>query len=117
MVDIIEKFKSLDIIYQILIIAAIVIVIIVIILAVICLFKRRGKESYTTSLSDNKILEKSSDPLQNYVNSWINSVKNLYTSKSVLSSPENYVESRTMKNFSKYTYLDKNPIVTGINKY
>ena len=56
------------------------------------------------------------DPLQNYVDSWINSVKTLYSSKSVLSK-DGYVESRPMKNFSSYTYLDKNPIVTGINKY
>ena len=115
--NIINKIKGIPLLYIILIVIVIIIIIVVIIISVVYLIKKKHKEGYTTSLNSGTIEEKTADPLQNYVNSWINSVKNLYSSKSVLSNGEGYVESRTMKNFKPYTYLDKNPIVTGINKY
>jgi uncharacterized protein YxeA len=97
---------------KILIIIVIVIIVIVIIILIIYFIKRhKSKESYTTLLNNNAT-DLKNDPLQNYVSSWINSVKQLYSN-----SGEKYMESRTMKNFNNYTYLDKNAIITGMNKY
>ena len=105
------NWKGLNILLKIMIV---VIIVVIIIVAAIMLFKKyKSKESYTTLLNTNQST-KDSDPLHNYVNSWINSVKSLYSTNSV---NENYVESRTLKNFKEYTYLDKNPIITGVNKY
>lgn len=97
----------------------IVIVVLVIIVAIILIVKylRKPKETYITSLNSTIADTKGElDPLQTYVNSWINSVKTLYSSKSVLSK-DGYVEARPMKNFQGYTYLDKDSIITGIKKY
>ena len=115
-----EFWNKLSTLQKILIIALIILVIVVIIVFITIKF-RKSKEGYTTMLNKNSMtnsetgeLNSGVNPLNNYVNSWIKSVKDLYTAKSV---NENYVESRTMKNFNQYTYLDKNSIVTGINKY
>ncbi len=104
---------------KILLIISIILVVVVIAVFVIMKLKR-SKEGYTTALNKNTVVDDktlkagSSDPLKSYVDGWIKSVRDLYSAKSV---NEPYVESRTMKNFNMYTYLDKNPIVTGINKY
>jgi hypothetical protein len=114
-----EFWNKLSPVKKILLIISIILVVIVIAVFVIIKFKK-SKEGYTTALNnimaaDGKTLKASSnDPLKSYVDGWIKSVKDLYSANSV---NEPYVESRTMKNFSMYTYLDKNPIVTGINKY
>lgn len=114
-----EFWNKLSPMKKILLIISIILVVIVIAVFVIIKFKK-PKEGYTTALNnimsvDGKTLKSSSsDPLKSYVDGWIKSVKDLYSANSV---NEPYVESRTMKNFSMYTYLDKNPIVTGVNKY
>ena len=114
-----EFWNKLTPMKKILIIISIILVVIVIAVFVITKFKK-SKEGYTTALNkttvvDDKLLKAgSTDPLKSYVDGWIKSVRDLYSTKSV---NEPYVESRTMKNFNAYTYLDKNPIVTGINKY
>ena len=96
----------------------IVIIVIIIVAILVIRFYSKSKEKYTTSLNSSEMttVDKANDPLQNYVNSWINSVKTLYSTKSVLAT-EKYAEPRTIKNFNKYTYLDKDAIVTGVQKY
>ena len=114
-----EFWNKLSSMQKILIIISIILVVVVITVFIIVKFKK-PKEGYTTALnnltSSNKDASKTSagDPLKSYVDGWIKSVKALYDAKSV---NEPYVESRTMKNFSTYTYLDKNPLITGVNKY
>lgn len=114
-----EFWNKLSPMKKILIIISIILVVIVIAVFVIMKLKK-SKEGYTTALNnvlsvDGKTLKAAdSDPLKSYVDGWIKSVKDLYSTKSV---NEPYVEARTMKNFNMYTYLDKNPIVTGVNKY
>lgn len=115
-----EFWNKLSSLQKILIIISIILVVVVITVFVIVKLKK-NKEGYTTALNKATTIDKDtgkinsdSDPLNNYVNSWIDSVKALYSAKSV---NEKYVESRPMKNFNAYTYLDKNAIVTGINRY
>jgi flagellar basal body-associated protein FliL len=113
-----EFWNKLSPLKKILIIIAIILVVVVIAVFVIIHFKK-PKETYTTALNrlmstDEKMKAGSSDPLKSYVDGWINSVRDLYSTKSV---NEPYVEARTMKNFNMYTYLDKNPLITGVNKY
>ena len=93
----------------------IVIIVLVIIVAIILIVKylRKPKETYITSLNSTIADTISNlDPLQTYVNSWIESVKALYSS-----NKDRYVEARPMKNFQGYTYLDKDSIITGVKKY
>jgi len=111
--DIFQNYKWL-IITIIVIVIFIVVIVIIGIISIIFINKSKKKENFTTALNENKNLSDGSDPLHNYIYSWIKSVKALYSAKPI---NENYVESRTMKNFNMYTYLDKNPIVTGVNKY
>ena len=101
---------------SIIFVAIFIISLIVIVVGIVLYFTLRKKEKFTTALNTNNVDIKNdkSDPLHNYIDSWIKSVKALYSTNSV---NENYVESRALKNFNMYTYLDKNPIVTGINKY
>jgi flagellar biosynthesis/type III secretory pathway M-ring protein FliF/YscJ len=94
-----RKMKSWQRILLILMIA-----IIIIILVLFIKHAKTSKESYTT------LNENSSSPIDSYVNSWINSVKNLYTVKD---KNENFAQSRTLRDFNNYKYLDKNSIVTG----
>jgi len=110
------NWNNLSTLMKIIIVVIIIIIIIIVTIFIIVFVKKhKNKESYTTLLNATQLDKDSdSDPLHNYVNSWINSVKALYSTRSV---NENYVESRTLKNFKEYTYLDKNPIITGVNKY
>jgi uncharacterized protein YpmS len=116
-----EFWNKLSPMKKILLIIAIILVVIVVVVFVIVKF-RKSKEGYTTASNKNTLLvtgsttkSNSSDPLSSYVEGWINSVRELYSSTKSINEP--YAESRTMKNFNAYTYLDKNPLVTGINKY
>ena len=113
-----EFWDKLSPMKKILIIISIILVVVVIAIFVIMKLKK-SKEGYTTALNgqtiDSETLKSgSSDPLKSYVDGWIKSVRDLYSAKSV---NEPYVEARTMKNFNMYTYLDKNPLITGMNKY
>ena len=114
-----EFWDKLSPMKKILLIITIILVVVVIVVFVVVKLKK-SKEGYTTALNnimaaDGKTLKASAnDPLKSYVDGWIKSVRDLYSSKSV---NEPYVESRTMKNFNVYTYLDKNPLITGVNKY
>jgi hypothetical protein len=68
-----------------------------------------SKETYQSALTTK--LEDNSNPLDYYVNGWINNVRNMYQAKSVV---EGYTgSSRTFKNFDKLKYLDANAIKTG----
>ena len=109
-----EKFFDLPKWAQILIIVLIALVIVVVIVFFIWLIKsHHKKESYTTAMTSK--LEDTTDPLFGYVNGWINNVRNMYQTKSVV---EGYSgPTRTNKNFNGYKYLDYNGIKTGNIKY
>ena len=75
-----------------LIILAIILVVVIITIFVIRNFNK-SKEGYTTALNGSQAVSNdtgkssSNDPLKSYVDGWINSVRNLYSSKT-----EPYVE-------------------------
>ena len=82
-----------------------VLIIIIIIILLILLMKSlisTKKEGYIAKTEEH------TDPITGYVDSWIKSVKNLYSTKS-----EKFAQSRTLRDFDALTPLNKDSIVTG----
>lgn len=91
---------------KILFVIMIVIIIIILILFIKSLTSKPTTEGYISKMDESK------DPVSSYVDSWIKSVKNLYSVKEP-SQTEQFAQSRTLRDFNALQHLDKDPITTG----